>query len=82
AVHRAIVGGRFVTRWTFVAIAAMSLTVLAPLPAEISGGERALVATATAAVFALAWGLVAVAERAARRSGVRATIVVGALVLT
>ncbi|KZE42482.1 hypothetical protein [Microbacterium sp. T32] len=82
AVHRAIVGGRFVTRWTFVAIAAMSLTVLAPLPAEISGGERALVATATAAVFALAWGLVAVAERAARRTGVRATIVVGALVLT
>ncbi|MGC0369885.1 hypothetical protein [Microbacterium sp. SLBN-111] len=82
AVRRAIVGGRFVTRWTFVAIAAMSLTALAPLPAELSGGERALVATATAAVFALAWGLVAVAERAARRPAIRATIVVGALVLT
>ncbi|WP_148286511.1 hypothetical protein [Microbacterium sp. B19] len=82
AVRRAVGGGRFVTRWTFVAIAAMSLTVLTPLPAELSGGERALVATATAAVFALAWGVVAVAERASRRPGVRATIVVGALVLT
>jgi hypothetical protein len=81
-VRRAIVGGRFVTRWTFVAIAALSLTALTPLPPELSSGERAVVATATAAVFALAWGLVAVAERATRRSGVRATIVVSALVLT
>lgn len=82
AIRRAITGGRFVTRWTFVAIAAISLTVLAPLPADLSGGERALVATGTAGVFAVAWGLVAVAERAARRPAIRATIVVGALVLT
>lgn len=82
AVRRAVVGGRFVTRWTFVAIAAVSLTALAPLPAELSGGERALVATGTAAIFALAWGVVAVAERASRRPGVRGTIVLTALAVT
>ena len=82
AVDRALSGGRFVTRWTFVAIAAVSLTVLAPLPPGLSLGERALVATVMAAVSSLAWAGVALAERALARPRARAALVGVALVAT
>lgn len=82
AVQRALSSGRFVTRWSFVAIAAVSLTVLAPLPAGLSPGERALVAAATAAISCVAWIGVALAERALARPGARAALVAAALVTT
>lgn len=82
AVDRALSGSRFVTRWTFVAIAAVSLTVLAPLPAGLSPAERALVATVTAAISCAVWVGVGLAERALGRPRARASLVAGALVAT
>ncbi|MFS0794735.1 hypothetical protein [Microbacterium sp. 1P10AE] len=74
--------GRFVSRWTFVAIAAVSLTVLAPLPTELSPRDRAGVSLLTAAAFAAVWALVAVVERRVRRTAARAVIIASVLVAT
>ncbi|MBT9607355.1 hypothetical protein [Microbacterium sp.] len=78
----ALAGGRFVTRWTFVAVFAVSLIVLAPLPAALTPVERATVSLMTAAMFAAAWGLVAVIERRMSAPVARAAIVATALVVT
>lgn len=78
----ALAGGRFVTRWTFVTVIAVSLIVLAPLPAALTPVERATVSLMTAAMFAAAWGLVAVIERRVSAPVARAAIVATALVVT
>jgi hypothetical protein len=81
AAGRAVSGGRFVTRWTFVTVFAVSLTVLAPLPAAMSVGERAIVASVTALVFSGAWIAVALLERSIAHPRVRASLVAGTLVV-
>jgi hypothetical protein len=74
--------GRFVSRWTFVAIAAVSLTVLAPLPTGLSPLERAAVSLLTGGAFASAWALVAVVERRVSRPAARAAVIAAVLLAT
>lgn len=82
SIAAALSGGRFVSRWTLVAVFAVSLIVLAPLPGPLTPLERATVSLLTATVFACAWILVAAAERRLSRPAARAALIVSALVLT
>ena len=82
AVVRVVASGRFVSRWTFVAIAVVSLTVVAPLPAGLSVAERLWVAAMTAVVFAVPWVIVALLERRMRRARSRVLLVCSVLVVT
>lgn len=79
ATGAAIVSGRFVTRWTFVAILALSVTAMSPLPAELNALERAAVAVATAVVFGGAWAVVGLGERRLPAVRGRAALVLAAL---
>lgn len=81
AVGTVLSSGRFVSRWTFVAIVGVSVTVLAPLPETLSEGERLAVGALAALPFAGAWALVGLVERAVFGRAVRASIVVGTLVV-
>lgn len=81
AAGAAVSSGRFVSRWTFVAIVLVSVTALAPLPETLSEGQRLVVGALAAVPFAGAWALVGLAERAVSRRAVRASIVVGMLVV-
>ena len=80
--RRAVSGGRFVTGWTFVAVFAISLTLLAPLPPGLSVAERALVATVGAAAISAMWGGVALVERAVPSPRWRVAVIASALMLT
>jgi len=79
---RVVTSGRFVTRWTFVAIAVLSLTVVAPLPAGLSTAERLEISALTAIAFAAPWAIVALAERRISRASGRALLVGTTLVVT
>lgn len=79
---RVLTSGRFVSRWTFVTIAVVSLTVLAPAPSSLEVGSRLLVALIVAALFAAVWGLVGIAERRVRAPGVRVALLASAVLVT
>jgi len=78
----ACTSGRFVSRGTFVAIALLSLVVLAPTSADMSLSHRLLVGAIAALAVAILWALVGVLERHLTRRVARGGVVVTALLAT
>lgn len=81
AVRGALVGGRFLTVWSAVAVTLLSLTIMAPVGAGIDV-VRAFPATVGATLALLVGlGLVAAGERRVRRASTRTVIVVGGVLV-
>ncbi|KXC05576.1 hypothetical protein [Microbacterium hominis] len=81
AVRAAASGGRFLSVWSLVLTAPLSLTIMAPVGAGVDVGAVAPATALTTAGFVLALGLLAALERRLPRRRVRAvSIVVGIVV--